>query len=106
LCNGSPCCGSCFNGVCLPGLIYLFCSKGAEGAACANADDCCSENCFQGACVLACIGTGSACTVNTECCSRLCHNGKCAFATCGAAGSTCTANSSCCSDKCNAGLCQ
>lgn len=79
------------------------------GNACKVSSDCCSSNCFLGACQPpTCTSDNDACTTNSECCSGTCGtNGKCTPLnnTCSTLGNACTKNGDCCSQFCENKIC-
>ena len=79
-----------------------------ESSKCSSNDQCCSGNCFGGACQPCFPSSSGSCTANSQCCSLNCHFVSNVCQGCVPNSRPCSLSSDCCSGCCNTttNLCQ
>ncbi len=83
----------------------------ANGLACTDSGECCTQNCDsdQGVCTRlagVCAKPGDPCTIGPDCCSYSCTDFTCSEDQCISDGESCSGDESCCSGTCTDGLCE
>jgi hypothetical protein len=109
--NDPPCRQCCHRYHIVVGKRKKKCACRPAGTDCANASQCCTGICENGACRSApCRAVNIRCEINSDCCSGVCGCDEiipgagsctCRNASCGQPGATCAVTADCCSEFCD-----